>query len=188
MKNTGGNSQDWKINSERIRTASSRQQLSQLNFKVDALRSSNTLVTGNLFGGNFSDCFFHHYFLNYNLWVHVWDRERLSIPQSTQKTCPLPKKPAPFQNDGHLRGLRASRPVSKDNCRSNAPGHFCSIPSHSLLQHNSCRGKERPLEKELLPQLDFSLGVPRSGDHSENAALSLNWLHWRKPKSSTKSM
>lgn len=84
------------------------------------------------------------------------------------------KKPAPFQNDGHLRGLRASRPVSKDNCCSNAPGHFCSIPSHSLLQHNSCRGKERPLEKELLPQLGFSLGVTRSGDHSENTALSLN--------------
>lgn len=52
MKNTGGNSQDCKTNSEIIRTASSRQQLNKLNFKVDSLRSSNTFVTGeeNLFG------------------------------------------------------------------------------------------------------------------------------------------
>lgn len=64
MKNTGGNSQDCKTDLERIRTASSRQQLNKLNFKVDALRSSNTFVTGeeNTLGEIFSDCFLHHYF------------------------------------------------------------------------------------------------------------------------------
>lgn len=75
------------------------------------------------------------------------------------------KKPAHFQNDGHLRGLRASRPVSKDS--PEAMPLPTSAASPSLLQHNS-KGKERPVEKELLPCLGYSLGLTRSGDHFEN--------------------
>lgn len=98
-------------------------------------------------------------FLNYNLRMHMRDRERLSIPKSTQNY-------AHFQNYDNLKELRASRSVSKDNYCSNAPDHFCSIPSPSLFQHNSCKGKKRPVEKE--PWLGFSLGVTRSDHHFEN--------------------
>lgn len=59
MKNTGDDSRNCKINAKSIRTACTRQQ-GKPNFKVYTLRSSVALVTGegNLFGGNFSNCYF----------------------------------------------------------------------------------------------------------------------------------
>lgn len=105
MKNTGGISQDCKINLEIIRTASSRQQLSKLNFKVIALRSSNTFVTGEENLGK----------ICLSLLFLITTYGCMCESERDDPFHRALKKPAPFQNDGHLRGLRAPRPVSKDN-------------------------------------------------------------------------
>lgn len=73
MKNRMDDFQNGKINSKNIRTASTRQQ-GKLNFKVDALRSSIILVTGqsNLFWEKLFKFFFSIVtFPNYNLWVYA---------------------------------------------------------------------------------------------------------------------
>ena len=147
MKNTGDDSQSCKINSKSIRTAHTRQQ-SKLKIKLDALRSSIALVTGerNLFWGNFSNCYFPSLLF-------------LCVRQREYPVHRALKKPALFQNDGHLRELRPSRSHQQRQSPQQSTWPLLehtlpfSFPAHCDFVHNSSKAKKGPVEKELSPWL-----------------------------------
>lgn len=174
MKNRRDDFQNGNINSKNIRTAGTRQQ-GKLNFKLHALRSSIILVTGerNLFWEKLFKFFFSIVtFLNYNLWVYVWDRV------STQTAL--------FQNDHHLREPRPSRSrqqtvtaaINLANSAAYSP-RFSSNTLRLCAQRHcaSSKAKNGPVEKKAASL--SSSGVIRSDDHFEDAAQFLRtlWNH-----------
>lgn len=178
MKNTGDDSRNCKINAKSIRTACTRQQ-GKPNFKVYTLRSSVALVTGegNLFGGNFSNCYFPSslFLIATNGCMRERDRQ-YPVCRALKKT------PALFQNDGHLRGLRPSRSHQQRQSLQQSTWPLLqhtlpfSFPAHCDFVHNSSKAKTGPVEKELIPWLWSSLGVTRSDDHCQDAAQLLRTL------------
>lgn len=127
MKNTGGNSQDCKTDLERIRTASSRQQLNKLNFKVDAVRSICHRRAKHVWGKIFS-LFFPSLLFLIKTYGCMCETERDHPFRRALKKLAL------FQNDGisedwGLQGLSAKTIAAAMHLATSAASP--SLPSSS---------------------------------------------------------